>query len=346
MKLVNVLIMDVLRYFMNTFQFMTEEFRREELSKYYDKSNSFYDLEDLEENKFKFFSYYTTSYDLSKVYQLTNNDKINLNLEFLFIKNNHNSKFYEYNIFLKEVFNKTLNLTFLVYSVVTFDNISSFIVFKNNEDYLRVKHYLEELEKSNNLTIKNFLKLDKIEDKSFFFSKKELELLKDIDNFKYNITSNSIEYYLEELSFYKDLVYLIDLKIDLFKSIMTNNSIKLNKNVKLSTKTSLNVLKLNKISSNFFSKSTNHNDLDKITKFYLNEKDLKQLEKDLEVLDILISKYNFFSSRIEELEDKLEELNKKEDLFKFSSLLNLNEDSLEDYDNFNYYAYYKKLEDI
>lgn len=345
MKLVNVLIMNVLRYFMNTFQFMNEEFKREELSKYYDKSNPFYDLEELEENKFKFFSYYTSNYDLSKVYQLSNNDKTSLNLEFLFIKNNHNSKFYEYNIFFKEVFNKTLNLTFLIYSVVTFDNISSFIVFKNNEDYLRVKHYLEELEESNNLTIKNFLKLDKIEDKSFFFNKRELELLKDIDNFKYSITSNSIEHYLEELSFYKDLVYLIDLKIDLFKSIMINNSIKLNKNVKLS-KSSLNVLKLNKISSNFFSKSNNHNDLEKITKFYLNEKDLKQLEKDLEVLDILISKYSYFSSKIEDLEDKLEELDKKEDLFKFSSLLNLNEDNLEDYDNFNYYSYYKKLEDI
>lgn len=342
MNEVQLLIMNVVRYFMNTFQFMNEEFLEVELEKYYDKHNIFYDLEELEEFKFKFFSFITSTYDLTKVYQLSNNDKSSLNLEFLFLKNNHNSKFYEYNIFFKEVYNKTLNLTYLVYSVVEYDKISSFIVFKNNEDYLKVKSYLEELEKSFNLTIKNFLKLDKIEDKSFFFNKKELELLEDIDKFKFKVTSKTYEDYLEELSFYKDLVYLIDLKIDLFKSIMINNSIKLNKNVKLS-KSSFNLHNFNKISSNFFSKSSNHNDLDKITNFYLKEYDLKQLEKDLEVLEVLISKYDYFLSKVELLEDKLEDLDKKEDLFKFSSLLNLNEDNLEDYDNFNYYSYYKNF---
>lgn len=333
MKKISIDILSILRYIMNTLQFLDIE--EEELDKYFDEKNLFYDLEDLEVNKFKFFKYYTSNYNLTSIYQLSNIEKDNLNLNFLFLKNNHNKKFFNYHIFFDEVFNKELNITYLIYSVVDYDRISSFIMFKNNEDYSIIKKYLEDLEVNSKLTIKNFLKLSNIEDKSFFFNKKELELLELIDNFKFSIIEKEEEDLEEKLRLIEDILDLIDLKIDLFKSIMKNNATKINTSIKTKN-TSINT---KKIRLNFLIKNTSL--LKEYTSFYKEEKDLVYLEKDLEVLNTLNAKYSSFYDEKTLLEKELEELRIKEDNFKNSSYYE--EDSCDSYDNFNYYSYYKNF---
>lgn len=318
---------------MNTLQFLNIE--EEELDKYYDEKNLFYDLEDLEVNKYNFFKYYTSNYNLTSIYQLSNTEKDNLNLNFLFLKNNHNMKFFNYNIFFDEVFNKELNITYLIYSVVNYDKTTSFIMFKNNKDYSIIKKHLEDLEVNSKLTIKNFLKLSNIEDKSFFFNKKELELLELIDNFKFSIIEKEEEDLEEKLRLIEDILELIDLKIDLFKSMMKNNAIKKNNLIK-TKHTSINT---KRIKLNFLIKNTSL--LKEYTSFYEEEKDLVYLEKDLEVLNILNSKYSSFYDKKTLLKEELEELRIKEDKFKHSSFYE--EDNLEEYDNFNYYSYYKNF---
>ena len=342
----------------------------ENLEEYYNEDNKFYDIEELEEYKQKAFSYYS-KYLLNEdlIFRLEDEDKTLLNMSYLFLKRSHNLFLDKYNILFKEVFNKDLDLSYLVYSIVLNDGLLSFIIFSSIEDKDKVKDFLKSNSKSS-LTLKNFIKLDTIKDKSFYFNDKELELLEDIDKTKYSVFDYDKDFYnskilearsnkedkARELDICKEVLEVLDSKIDLFKTIMTNNSLRINKSIKLS-KTCLKTSKINKVSLKYLSNSSNRQDLDLFIKFFEDKEDYKELQKDLEVLNILDYKKDkleesigyykesigYYEDSISYYEDKIEELEDKEDYFKFSSLLNLDKDTIEDYDNFNYNSYYKEF---